>query len=135
MKYPDLSKTYGRLNPKLLRMCERMIIRKPANKKRILKVLDEVIKQSHFSNFDNPPHRLMIEYCDEKQILFTNGVYFIKMSKKKGKYVVKVESCYFKNGKLQLPLKKIRKIQKNVFDAMSDVFMYNAILEEGYFDK
>src|SRR3989338_1592263 len=133
MKYPDLGKTYGRLNPKLLLMCERMIMLKPADKKLILKVLDEITKQSYFFPFSNPPHRFMVEDCDEKQILFTNGVFFTGVSEKKGKYVVKVESCYFK--KLQFPIKKIREMHTNAFEAIWNAFLINETLEDMYFEK
>ncbi|MDO8740413.1 MAG: hypothetical protein Q7J54_02430 [Candidatus Woesearchaeota archaeon] len=135
MEYPDLSKTYGRLNPKLLRMCERMIIRKPSDKKPILKVLDEITKQSYFFPFSNPPHEFMVENYDKKYILFTNGVYFIEMAEKKGKYVVELESCYFKKGKLQFPIKKTRKTYTNIFEAIFEVFMLNGMLEGDYFEK
>ena len=133
MKYPDLGKTYGRLNPKLLLMCERMIMLKPADKKLILKVLDEITKQSYFFPFSNPPHRFMVEDCDEKQILFTNGVFFTGMSEKKGKYVVELESCYFK--KLQFPIKKIREMHTNAFEAIWNAFLINETLEDMYFEK
>ena len=134
MKKDVLFKDYRILKPKLLSFCSKLIKEKPANRKMIIKILDNLKEwKKKDKYFFDPPHEWCVEHWDKNSISFTNGIFIVEVKLiKKDKIILSSESFYI-DSDLRFPVKKSIEYYDDLFFALAQAHHLQEELDSKYF--
>ena len=128
-------KKYKKLKPEFVKCCKKIMKEQPDKKKEVIKVMAAVLNQINDECNMNPPYGWDVIADSKTRLFCSNGIFDIHMTKKKGKYCLKMQSAWFLAPKktLQLPIKRKYKTFTNEFKAFETADKWKRKVEEEYF--